>query len=315
MTKNKPLVGVSGCVIGQQVRFDNGHKRSSFVDDTLRNLVQLMPICPEMGIGLGTPRPTIRLREINQQVRLMDDRNHLDHTEQMQQFTTKVLPEFAQYSGFIVCAKSPSCGMERVKVLQEDALGANYNGRGLFTAALMARYPLLPVEENGRLNDPYLRENFVMRILLYQQAQLLLAEPSSAALQQFHQQHKLLLLAHNEPLYRQLGPLLSATSFANIRAKMDAYLTLFMAALAKPASRKGHTNALQHIQGYFKSDLEPQEKKHLHQTIMAYHSGQLPLMAPISIIDHILTKYPKPYITQQSYLHPTPEQLALRCHL
>ncbi|QIZ76841.1 YbgA family protein [Ferrimonas lipolytica] len=315
MTQSKPVVGVSACVIGEEVRYDSGHKRSVFVDTQLRQLVSFKPICPEVGIGLTVPRPTIRLRWVGESIRLMDDKNHIDHTDKMVQFNNNILPSLEGLSGYVVCAKSPTCGMERVKVLQEDTKGAEYKGRGLFTKALMERYPLLPVEEDGRLNDQHLRENFVLRVLIFQQAQQLLAAPSQAKLQSFHQQHKLLLLAHNQTIYRQLGPLVAEAFDGDSYHKTLAYVTLMMTALAKPANRKGHTNALQHIQGYFKKDLDSAEKKHLEESILAYRNGRLPLMAPLSIVNHILSKYPKPYIIGQSYLEPTPEQLALRCNL
>ncbi|WP_028118029.1 YbgA family protein [Ferrimonas senticii] len=315
MSSNKPIVGVSACVVGQQVRFDTGHKRSFFVDQQLRELVDFKPVCPEMGSGMPTPRPTIRLRWVGEQIRLMDDKNHIDHTDSMNRFNEQILPSLSHLSGFVVCAKSPSCGMERVKVVQEDGKGAERNGRGLFTQALMERYPLLPVEEDGRLNDLNLRENFVLRVMVYHEAQTLIAEPTQHGLLAFHRKHKLLLLAHNEPLYRQLGPLVGSEFDGTIEQKVDTYLKGMMKALAKPATRRGHTNVLQHIQGYFKKDIDAGEKQHLQDTILAYRAGRLPLMAPLAVVEHILARYPKPYIEQQSYLHPTPEQLALRCNL
>ncbi|WP_298441767.1 DUF523 and DUF1722 domain-containing protein [uncultured Ferrimonas sp.] len=315
MTQAKPIIGVSACVIGHKVRFDSGHKRSAFVDDQLRQLVEFKPLCPEVNVGMTTPRPTIRLREVAGSIRLMDDKNHIDHTDAMNRYSDEVLPTLSELSGYVVCAKSPTCGMERVKILQEDCKGAQYKGRGVFTSALMRRYPLLPVEEDGRLNDLPIRENFVLRVLIYHQAKALLQKPSQRALLHFHQKHKLLLLAHNEPIYRQLGPLVATEFEGSDSDKALQYVTQMMAALAKPATRRGHTNVLQHIQGYFKKDLEPSEKQHLQDTILAYHSGQLPLMAPMTVVKHILSKYPKPYISDQSYLEPTPVQLALRCNL
>lgn len=312
---NKPIVGVSACVVGQPVRYDKGHKQSYFVTDKLNQLVTLKPICPEVGMGLSVPRPTIRLRDVDETVRLMDDVNHIDYTDRIARFSADALPNMANYSGFIVCKKSPSCGMERVKVYQEDGKGSRNDGRGLFTTALMERYPLLPVEEDGRLNDVNLRENFVLRVLIYQQAQRLLAEPSQKALLAFHQQHKLLILAHNQPLYRELGPLAAQSFDGTIEEKCLAYITILMRALAKPASRRGHTNALQHIQGYFKRDLDSSEKQHLTQTIIDYRNGKLPLLAPVTVLKHIMTKYPKSYIAAQSYLNPTPTELGLRVQL
>ncbi|SHI18897.1 YbgA family protein [Ferrimonas marina] len=315
MSQPKPLVGVSACIIGQPVRFDGGHKRSHFVDDQLSQWVQLKPLCPEVGAGMTVPRPTVRLRKIGESVRIMDDKNNVDYSDAMHAFNERALPGLASLSGYVVCAKSPSCGMERVKVVQEDGKGAERNGRGLFTDALMKRYPLLPVEEDGRLNDPHLRENFVVRVLIYQELQQLMQQPSKAALLAFHQKHKLQILSHNQDGYRQMGRFVASLRNDQVEGAMQEYGQMLMDALKRPASRKGHTNVLQHIQGYFKKDIAGEERQHLHDTILAYRRGRLPLMAPLSIVQHLLTRFPKPYITGQSYLRPHPDSLALRCVL
>ncbi|WP_325167095.1 DUF523 and DUF1722 domain-containing protein [Ferrimonas balearica] len=311
-----PKVGVSACIVGQEVRFDGGHKRSGFVDGPLKNIFDMKPLCPEMGMGLGTPRPTIRLREIGETVRLMDDKNHVDHTDAMHAFNERTLPKLADLSGYIVCAKSPSCGMERVRVMNEQQNGARHNGRGLFTAALMEAYPLLPVEEDGRLNDIPLRENFITRVFVYHAYQELVAsEPGEHQLLAFHRRHKLLLMAHNQATYRELGRYIAISRERPMAERLAFYGERMMRALAKPASRRNHTNVLQHIGGYFKRELDTTERQHLHETILAYHDGQLPLMAPLTLLQSLLKRYPKPYIEEQHYLQPHPQHLALRYHL
>ncbi|MBY5992019.1 YbgA family protein [Ferrimonas balearica] len=311
-----PKVGVSACIIGQQVRFDGGHKRSSYVDGQLSDVFDLRPLCPEVGAGMSTPRPTVHLREVGERVRMMDDKNGIDHTEAMQEFNRRAIPGLANLAGYIVCAKSPSCGMERVRVLNEARTGARRDGRGLFTEALMKAYPLLPVEEDGRLNDLALRENFITRVFVYQgYKRLLEGDTGEHELLQFHRRHKLMLMAHNQAIYRELGRYLAQSREQAIETRLAHYGEQLMSALAKPASRRAHTNVLQHIGGYFKRDLDKTERQHLHQTILAYRSGQLPLMAPMTLLNGLLQRFPKPYIAEQRYLTPHPERLALRYHL
>ncbi len=311
-----PKVGVSACIVGQEVRFDGGHKRSGFVDGPLRAIFDLKPLCPELGMGLGTPRPTIRLREVGDTVRLMDDKNHIDHTDAMDAFNQRAVPGLADLAGYIVCAKSPSCGMERVRILNEAQTGSRREGRGLFTAALMKAYPLLPVEEDGRLNDPLLRENFITRVYVYHGYQALCAsEPDERQLLDYHRRHKLLLLAHHQQIYRDLGRYLADSRDRPMAERLTHYGEQLMGALAKPASRRNHTNVLQHIGGYFKRELDATERQHLHETILAYRAGELPLMAPMVLLQNLLKRYPKPYIQEQQYLSPHPQHLALRYHL
>ncbi|MBY6185082.1 DUF523 and DUF1722 domain-containing protein [Marinobacter hydrocarbonoclasticus] len=312
----KPKVGVSACIVGQQVRFDGGHKRSGYVDGPLHQIFDFHPVCPEVGMGLSVPRPTIRLREVGETVRLMDDKNRIDHTDAINAFSQRTLPGLKHLSGYIVCAKSPSCGMERVRIMNEAQNGARHNGRGLFTAALMKAYPLLPVEEDGRLNDALLRENFITRVFVYQGLQALQqSAPDENALLTFHRRHKLLVMAHNQSHYRALGRYLAESRHAPMTERLNDYSTMLMTALAKPASRRNHTNVLQHIGGYFKRELDTIERQNLHQTILAYRAGKLPLMAPLTLLQSLLKRYPKPYIEEQHYLSPHPEHLALRYHL
>ncbi|WP_417360302.1 YbgA family protein [Gallaecimonas pentaromativorans] len=307
-------VGVSACVIGQQVRFDGGHKLSRFISDELGRHFRFVPVCPEMAIGMGSPRPTIRLVGDPEHPRVQGTKGpELDVTEQLKAFADTALPGMSELSGYLLCAKSPTCGMERVRVYRPDGEGLGKVGVGVFAKALIARFPNLPVEEDGRLNDPLLRENFVLRVMAYHQwQQLRLDGLTLAGLMAFHRRHKFLLLAHNQPVYRELGPMLAAADTATLKEVAEAYISRFMQALQSPASRKDHTNVLMHLQGFFKKMLSGTEKQELSELIQQYRQGLVPLVAPLTLINHHLRLHPVGYLAEQSYLNPYPADLKLR---
>lgn len=311
-------VGISSCLLGQNVRFDGGHKQSSLCQNELATVFDYQPICPEVAIGLPIPRPAIRLVEDGEQIRLRGSQDaQLDVTEPMQTFAAQQVAQLSALSGYIVCAKSPSCGMERVKIFaQEQGHPASHKGRGLFTQKLMEQHPLLPVEENGRLNDPVLRDNFVTRVFIYHQWQALQHKGLTAHdLVEFHARHKFLLLAHKPAIYRQLGPLVAQLGEQPLAELAEQYIALMMTALNINATRRNHTNVLQHIQGFFKKLISSEERQALADVIDQYRLGKLPLMAPITLIRHLLVKFPDPYIAKQSYLRPYPDSLGLRNQL
>ena len=220
-------------------------------------------------------------------------------------------PQLAQVSGYVLKARSPSCGMERVRVHGESGK----TGVGAYAAAVMQRFPLLPAEEEGRLNDPRLRENFIVRVLAHARWQALLAEPlSPAALMQFHARHKLLLLAHNQAGYRRLGPLVAAARKKTIVKDTEIYGHEFMKVLKNPAGRRGHTNVLQHLMGYLKRQLEPGDKAELLETIDEFRAGRLPLAAPLTLLRHHFRRHPHDYVAGQVYMAPHPAELALCQH-
>ena len=310
-SQSKAHVGISACLLGQQVRFDGGHKRSPFCANVLAKYVDFVPVCPEMAIGLGTPRPTIRLIKQEQNVIARTAKGE-DVTKALVDFGRRTAEQLDFISGYIFCAKSPSCGMERVRIYEENGRGGFKNGVGLYADALMKARPYLPVEEEGRLNDPILRENFVARVYAYHSWQTLARKGLTAAdLIDFHARYKYLLLAHCPDSYRQLGRLLGNLS-EDLQTIADAYLPIFMTALSKPASRKNHSNVLQHLQGFFKKRLPSEQRQALGQVIEDYRLGTLPLLAPITLIRHLLTQYPAPYIEKQYYLRPYPDSLSLR---
>ncbi|QSX40021.1 YbgA family protein [Shewanella cyperi] len=303
-------VGISACLLGQQVRFDGGHKRSSYCDNELGKQFDFVEICPEMAIGLGAPRQSLRLVRDRGEIRIRNA--NMDVTDKLRDFSERQVERLDFISGYILCGKSPSCGMERVKVYKADTNQGAKEGTGIFAAALKGRWPQLPIEEEGRLHDPLLRENFITRVFAFHKWQCLQAEGvTRAALMAFHARYKYLLLAHNPAIYRQLGPML-AHSDLPLPALAEAYLQGFMAALAQPASRRNHSCALEHIQGYFKHRLDGEEKQELCEAISAYRLGMQPLLVPLTLIKHHLRQHPDDYIASQVYLNPHPQELKLR---
>ena len=304
-------VGISGCLTGQQVRFDGGHKRSDFCTEQLASFVEFVPLCPEVAIGLGTPRPSIRL--INQGGEILaHTAKGEDVTVALREYGQKMATQFDGLSGYILCAKSPSCGMERVRVYHESGKGNAKEGTGIYATELMRAQPLLPLEEDGRLNDAALRENFVTRVFALHDWQCLRHEGITAArLIAFHSRYKYLLMAHHRDSYQALGKLLSDLS-VDLEHKANAYIEGMMQALSNNVSRKNHTNVLQHLQGYFKQDLSPRQRQELARTIHQYREGILPLLAPITLLRHYLEEHPNDYLRQQVYLNPHPEALRLR---
>ncbi|MFT6984648.1 MAG: hypothetical protein ACJAT7_000445 [Psychromonas sp.] len=305
-------VGISSCLLGQKVRFDGGHKQSKYCQQILANYFDFEPLCPEMAIGLGTPRRAIRLVKDKDLIRVVASDGSFDVTEKLNDFSVQSSSKLAHLSGYIFCAKSPSCGMERVTLYHAGSNNGQRNGVGVFAAQVMKDHPLLPVEEDGRLNDPLLRENFITRVFAYYQWQSLMKSGvSMAKLIAFHAQYKYLLMAHNAKLYYQLGPMLAGTGE---RAEQIApqYIDLFMQTIGCLPNRKSHSNTLSHLQGYFKRHLDSAQRVDLANIIDQYRQGLLPLMAPLTLINHYLKIYPDPYLAKQLYLHPHPDQLKLR---
>ncbi|WP_333606753.1 YbgA family protein [Arsukibacterium sp.] len=308
-------IGISACVLGEKVRFDGGHKASNFCTQQLANWVQFVPVCPEQAIGLGVPRPAIRLqRNAQHQIRLVQTKDtSLDYTGQMLTFTEQLLPRLAQLSGYIVCAKSPTCGMERVKLYDEQGQNLGKVTVGLYTQQLMQRYPWLPVEEDGRLQDPLLRENFICRVFSLDDYQQSMADGFTVGkLVKFHSRYKFLIMSHNPVAYRELGRLVASASLFKAEELSIRYITDLMQAMQHIATRKNHANTLQHLQGFFKTVLSPSSKQQLSDTIHRYRQGFLPLMAPVTLLQHHLLQHPNAYLSSQRYLQPYPEQLGLR---
>ena len=316
MIEKKIKIGISRCLLGQGVRFDGGHKNNSYATGVLSEHFSLMGICPEVESGMSIPRPTIHLRGDPEKPRLVEVLKPLnDHTIQLVTFSKDKVKELNTLSGFILKSKSPTCGMERVKVYQETPKQP-LMGVGVFAKELIKQYPLLPIEEEGRLNDHKIRENFIERIFVYHRWNVLQAKGlTPKSLLNFHTEHKLTLLAHHQSTYRELGKELANLKNIEFDSFSREYINQFMAAMKNKASRKTHTNVLMHIQGYFKNLIDADDKAELKESIEQYLNGLLPLVVPITLLKHHLRKHREPYLLNQRYLFPYPEELMLRNHI
>lgn len=309
----KLKLGVSACLLGQNVRYNGGHQLNHFIRDILGQYVEFVPVCPEVECGMPIPRETLRLVGDVDAPRLVTSRSGIDHTEQMRSWAEhKVrLLEKEDLCGFIFKKDSPSSGLYRVKVYSDQGMPRNV-GIGMFARAFTDHFPLLPVEEDGRLNDPRLRENFIENVFVFRQFRTLCTAPRSRnALIDFHTRHKLLLLARGQEQYRRMGRFV-----ANLPESIDAayqqYGVLLAEALRARTTAKKHCNVLQHVLGYFKRELTADEKQEALELIEAYHRGDVPLIVPITLLNHYVRKYHQPYLQQQYYLHPHPLDLKMR---
>jgi len=314
MSTARPKIAISACLLGERVRFNAGHKASPLCRRELAGHFDFVPLCPEMAIGLGTPRQPIRLvgdPHNPQAVGTLDAR--LDVSAPLGTYGTRMADELDDIDGFIFMQKSPSCGLERVKVYQACGQPAAGGGRGLFAAAFCARRPDLPVEEEGRLHDPVLRENFVSRVYVHADWRRLVREGlTRKAILAFHARHKYLLMANHPQQYRELGQLLGEIGRHDPLVLGPRYFGRLMAALRQCASRGNHSNVLQHLCGYLRGTLDSQERAELQRLIEQYRQGTVPLVVPLTLLKHHFRRHPHPYVAQQAYLQPHPEELSLR---
>lgn len=306
-------LGISSCLLGAPVRYDGNHKKNAYITETLGRVFDFFPCCPETAIGLGVPRPPIRLVATAKGVRArgVDDPQR-DVTADLADYGHRMASELRWVSGYIFKKGSPSCGMVRVPRYAEDGRPAG-GGVGVFAGAVMERLPELPVEEEGRLMNPVLRENFVERVFVYHRWQALSASGLTAeALIDFHTRHKFILLAHDETVYREIGRLVSGVGSGDLAGTAGRYIRMMMNALKKPATTRTHANVLMHILGFFKNRLDTDDKAELLEAIDEYRRGLVPLVVPITLIRHHLRSHPDGYIARQHYLVPHPRELMLR---
>jgi uncharacterized protein YbgA (DUF1722 family)/uncharacterized protein YbbK (DUF523 family) len=317
MTTAPLRLGISRCLLGDEVRFDGGHKRDNFLTDVFGCYVEWIPVCPEVEAGLGTPREAMRLVGDPKHPRLVTIKSKNDHTEALETMTENRLDSLKELdlSGFVFKRGSPSCGVERVRVYTEHGM-PSHNGVGIFARAFMKQFPLIPVEEEGRLCDPPLRENFIERVFCYRRYQDLLTDGvTRQAVVRFHTIHKYLLLAHSQQQYQVLGRLVGQADRYRPKELAIKYGELFMKALAVKATVRKHVNVLQHILGYFKDRLDSQAKAELLDVIGDYHQGLTPLIVPLTLIKHYVQIFDVDYIRDQVYLTPHPKELMLRNHV
>ena len=307
-------VGISTCLLGKEVRHDGGHKHSRYCTQVLSKHFEFRSICPELEAGLGVPRPAIHLREYPEGMRIIETKGQADHTAAMEGFIDDVIPTLANLRGYILMAKSPSCGMERIKVHNANGQVTRRDGRGMFADALLQAYPLMPVEEEGRLNDNMIRENFIERVFAYDDWMQNVAgdQLSAKALINFHTRHKFQLLAHSEKIYRQLGPMLGDLKSEPLESIADRYIHLFMEAMSKKVSRGSHINAMQHLLGYLKDAMGEEDRKVMLEQMDAYHRGEVPLVVPMTLLRMAQRREPVDFLNAQQYLTPYPDELGLR---
>lgn len=306
-------IAISACLLGQQVRFDGGHKNDAYINGTLSTYFDFVPVCPEVAIGLGIPRPPIRLVRQSEAIRLVGVKDpSVDVTEAMQAYGARMAVELQDVCGVILKKGSPSCGMERVKVYASDGRSLD-KASGLFAAALRSRHPLLPMEEEGRLGDPGLRENFITRVFVYHAWRELGKQGiSPGKLIAFHSDHKYLIMAHNQAAYRRMGKMLANLGKADWDTLLPQYENELMGALARPAKRQQHVNVLQHLLGYLRKQLDTGDKAEMVEIIEQYRQGIVPLIVPITLLKHHFRRHPHDYIERQVYLSPHPHELMLR---
>ena len=310
-------VGISSCLLGAGVRFDGGHKRDPFLTETLGPFVEWVPVCPEVECGLGTPRESMRLVSIDGAVRLRTGKSNIDLTDRMAGYAERRVDELAveKLCGYVLKKDSPSCGFERVKIYGEHRMPVK-SGRGIFAARLIERFPSLPVEEEGRLSDPRLRDNFVERIFAYSRLRSLFGDKwNVGGLVRFHTAHKLILMAHSTTAYQRLGRLVAGAKAIPPGELERGYTEAFMTALTAIATPRRHTNVLQHMAGYFKNQLDRASKAELLGAIEDYRTGCVPLIVPITLLRHHVRVHDVSYLAGQLYLAPHPKELMLRNHV
>jgi uncharacterized protein YbgA (DUF1722 family)/uncharacterized protein YbbK (DUF523 family) len=310
-------VGVSACLLGQEVRYDGGHRRDPFVTDVLGRHVRFVPVCPEVEVGMGVPRPTVRLQGDPDAPRMVDPKSGADHTDAMLRYARRRVRELRECGlhGYIVKAKSPSCGMERVPVHAADG-HTPHRRAGLFATELMAHLSLLPIEDEGRLCDPLLRENFIERLFAcHRLTRFLASHPEPKDLVAFHTREKMQLLAHGQAAHRALGRLVAQAGTRPMSELLPIYAGAFMNALRTRASPKRNANVLQHLQGFLGDALDPGDKTELVDLIARHRQGLVPLVVPLTLLQHHFRRHPVPGVLEQTWLDPYPAELMLRNHV
>ncbi len=316
-------IGISACLLGQLVRFDGGHKRDDFLTQTLGPHVEWVPVCPEDEVGMGTPREAVRLVAAGDGVAMVGVNSGKDWTQAMQAYARQRVPLLRGEAlhGFVFKKDSPSCGLYRVKIYRDEGAPSR-SGRGLFAQELTAQFPLLPVEEEGRLRDPGLREHFLDRVFAYARwTQFLEGEPRPSDLIEFHASHKATLMAHEQDAVARLGRLVaqagvSAREPAAWTELLDEYAAGFLEAMAEPATPGRHANVLQHLAGYLRGLVPDGDRQELEELITQYQSGLVPLIVPVTLLRHYVRAVDVPdWLRTQSYLNPYPRELRLRNHV
>ncbi len=308
-------VGISQCLLGDNVRYDGGHKRSAYCTDVLADYFEFTAICPEVAAGLGIPRPAVqqvqRTASAPLQILGVADRR-LDVTQALQDYAAQAVASLDALCGYILMQKSPSCGLLHVPVHTADGVLLHAEGRGVYADSLLRRLPLLPVEEAARLNDAALRDNFFTRVYAYWRWQSIASHLTAKQLIDFYADYKYLIMAHDNQAYRRIGQLLAHLPAEELPPRGAEFIALLMNALKQPATRKTNTNVLMHIQGYFKRVLDAKQKQALSDVIQQYYQGNTPLATALALFKQYLQRFPNAYLQRQAFLTPYPDTLRHR---
>jgi len=313
----KIKLGIASCLLGNEVRWNGGHKLDRFLRDELGRYVEWVPVCPEVECGMSIPRETVRLTGDPADPRLVAPKSGTDWTETMRAWASSRLDQLEKENicGYVFRHGSPSSGMRGIKVWQANGQPL-YSGVGLWARMVMERFPSLPFEDDGRLHDPGIRENFIIRVFTLQRwREMLAAGPTRGALIDFHTRHKLLIRVHDETLYRDMGRLTAHAAERDLDEVLTDYLAMLNKAFAHRATVKKHVNALTHCLGHFKKQLSHDEKQEMLEVIGHYHQELTPLIVPMTLLNHYVRKYAEPYLGAQWYLNPHPLELKLRNHV
>lgn len=309
-------IAVSGCLLGEKVRYDGGHKYDHFITDELGRFAELVPFCPE-AVVFGTPRASVRLVDEKSKIKVLRNNDFTDVTKELQKGVKAELKRLKpmKLSGVILKARSPSCGLGSTKTYLQNGFSSG-KSYGLFAKALKEKYPFLPIEEEGRLCDAWLRENFVMQLFAYDAfEQLKASAPKMKEVVDFHTRYKFLLQAKDEKSYRELGNIIANHGNLEFGDLFENYELLFKSAIAKKSSIKRNCNVLEHMAGFFKNELTADEKQILHEQIKDYANKIIPLIVPLSTLHLYAKKYETKYLLNQVFLAPYPKELALRSHI
>lgn len=311
----KIKVGISSCLLGEKVRYDGGHKLDHYLKDTLGQFIEWIHVCPEVECGLSIPREAMRLVKVDDGIRLMTIKSKVDQTEKMEIWIKEKLKklESLDLCGFVFKSRSPSSGLYSAKVYTNDGKLIGKSA-GLFAKAFSEYFKNIPVEEDGRLQNPSIRENFIERVFIYHRwHELKKSGFTYSKLVDFHTRIKLTLLSHSPVHYRNLGKMVADGK--NNKNIYEEYFSILMEGLKLKATVSKNTNVLYHIIGYFKKHLEPEDKNELLEIIENYHKGLIPLIVPITLINHYVKKFNIEYLKNQFYLNPYPIELMLRNHI
>lgn len=310
-------LGVSSCIIGEEVRWNGGHARQRWLTDVLGDFVEYVSVCPEVDVGMGVPRPTVRLESHGSDIRMIDPKNGVDWTAAMSRTSRQRASDMQDLDlcGFVLKKGSPTCGLERVKVVHEGGGGASKDGQGLFAAALVHRFPYLPIEEDGRLNDPAIRENFIERVFAYRRLKDLFGPRWTVGqVVDFHTREKLLLRAHDETRYRELGRLVANAKTVPRAAFKDDYMDRYMETLQRRSTIAKHVNVLQHMVGFLRRVDDEAGRNEMQMAIEDFRAGLVPLIVPTTLIRHLARRHDQQILLDSSYLNPHPKELMLRNH-